>query len=362
MNQNQMTYHPKSGPDEAALFSGASASVSIPLTISVSFGSPSVGEIPSAIAAAPQPAGAPAAGEVERAVPTSTVAVGQFSIDSLRDAEFNWKAALSTALACRLAYETRQQVEATARNLWGFTGCTFVSLVDTECFVATSPAVVLVAFRGTAGVADWIADLNFLSITRPYGTVHRGFCYAFQDVNARLRQILSLFTGLPVVVTGHSLGGALATIAAAEWSGQVPVARIFTFGQPAVGTDGFANFIDQNYARRFFRFVNHNDAVARVPPGYQHVGRLFHFDRVGNLQGQAESPALGRAETPTMSHAEFDQLRSVLLAKRAANRRAGITEALDADVEVATESIFGFPSIRDHSLDQYIPKIQRHVS
>jgi hypothetical protein len=353
--------------DEFTPVTQAEATYYIPVRIALTIGTPTVqtpqvGQATAARAsdtAAPSAQRPPAAGEVERVTPTSALAVGQFSIGSLLESDFNWRAALSTALASRLAYENGEQVELTAKSNWGFGSCTFVSIVDTECFVATSPTVALVAFRGTASVADWLADLNFLSITRPYGTVHRGFYYAFQDVNARLRQILSPFAGLPVVVTGHSLGGALATIAAAEWSGQVPVARVYTYGQPAVGTDGFVKFIDRNYSNRFYRLVNDNDAVARVPPGYQHVGRLFHFDRAGNLQGATESPSMGRAETPTMSHAEFDQLRAELLARRAANLRAGISAPLVAEVE--TESLFGFPSIRDHSLDQYIPKIQRHV-
>ena len=354
--------------DESTPVAQAEATYYIPMRIAITIGTPTVQppQVEQAVAArfsAAAPPSAerpPAVGEVERATPTSAFAVGQFSIGSLLESDFSWRAALSTALASRLAYENGEQVELTAKSSWGFGSCTFVSMVDTECFVAASPTVVLVAFRGTASVADWLADLNFLSISRPYGTVHRGFYYAFRDVSARLRQILSPFASLPIVVTGHSLGGALATIAAAEWSGQIPVARVYTYGQPAVGTNGFVNFIDRHYSNRFYRFVNDNDAVARVPPGYQHVGRLFHFDRAGNLQPTRPNRHPWAApETPTMSHAEFDQLRAELLARRAANRRAGISAPLVAEVE--TESLFGFPSIRDHSLDQYIPKIQRHV-
>jgi hypothetical protein len=346
--------------DENARFTAVSASFSIPITITVEFSSPTVIGPRAALLAGPPRERPLVPGEVERPVPTSALAVGQFSIESIRIADFNWRAAISSALASRLAYEERDPVEATAKNRWGFQSCQFVSAVDTECFVAATPAVVLIAFRGTAGVADWVADLNFRGIARPYGTVHRGFFHAFQDVQSQLLQILSAFPGVPVVLTGHSLGGALATVAAAEWRGQVSVARLYTFGQPAVGAGAFINFFDQHYANRFFRFVNDNDAVTRVPPGYEHVGRLFHFDSSGNLQGLAESASAGRAETPTMSHAEFDQLRAELLARRAANRRAGVSEPLV--VEVETESLFGFPSFRDHSLDRYIEKIQRQRS
>jgi hypothetical protein len=42
-------------------------------------------------------------------------------------------------------------------------------------------------------------------------------------------------------------------------------------------------FFVQHYSRKFIRFVNDDDSLSRVPPGYQHVGRLLHFDPLGNL-------------------------------------------------------------------------------
>jgi hypothetical protein len=276
----------------------------------------------------------------------------RFSVDSLAADKFEWQTALSLALASRLAYEEQLAVENTARNRWGMEACSFFETDDTRCFLAATPKVVLIAFRGTANVGNWLSNLNIYSTTRPYGKVHRGFFGAFQVVDAQLRAELSQRPDRPLLLTGHSLGGALATIAAAEWNGLFPVAWIYTFGQPAVGKGQFVDFM-QRFATNFVRFVNNDDIVPRVPPTYRHVGRLFHFDADGELQSRAESLGLGESSggLPMLSETEFDQLRAALLLQRL-NGRAARAELLEAPV---VEGLL--PSVSDHSLDAYIPKI-----
>jgi hypothetical protein len=89
-----------------------------------------------------------------------------------------------------------------------------------------------------------------------------------------------------VWITGHSLGGALATMAAARLVGEgvlrpEQIGGIYTFGQPRVGDAHFA----QAYAlgARHFRVVHDNDVVTQVPPeGLRQahaVVRLFLDDR-----------------------------------------------------------------------------------
>lgn len=290
----------------------------------------------------------------------------QFSLDSLMKTEFDWRTALSLVLASQLAYSDADGVENTARNVWNLQTCTFIDNDDTECFMATSDSAVLVAFRGTASVANWLTDLNALSTERPYGTVHRGFLSAFLAVDAQLRQRLAQFPQRPVLLTGHSLGGALATIAAAEWAGQIPISWIYTYGQPAVGKGTFPAFMQQYYGNNFFRFVNNNDIVPQVPPTYVHVGKLLQFDAAGNLENPIPSTLLAATAEeavrvqaagggrPMMTEEEFDRMRSQLLAQRAGRRSAGI-QSLAAAPEL--EALLSLPSISDHRLDQYIAKI-----
>jgi len=187
--------------------------------------------------------------------------------------------------------------------------------------------------------------------------VHRGFHAGFSIVRSQIEQELKQFSGRAIVLTGHSLGGALATIAAAEWLGVVPIAAIYTYGQPAVGKGGFPAFVRQHYGGNFYRFVNDDDVVPRVPPGYTHVGRLLHFDASGRLKASTESPSSEEAnEPPMMSEAEFDRLRAQLLEQRAASRSTATTKSLEGPV------LEGFwPSISDHKLDAYIAKIAAMV-
>src|SRR5262249_42783788 len=141
----------------------------------------------------------------------------RFSAAALSPTPPSWRTHLALALARHLAYADAATVEGTARGLWGLETCELVEGNATRCFIATTPRVVLIAFRGTVDLANWLANLNVLSKGRPYGLVHRGFFHAFADVQSLLERRLDDVANRPVLLTGHSLGGALASIAAAEW-------------------------------------------------------------------------------------------------------------------------------------------------
>jgi hypothetical protein len=331
----------------------------IPIEVSITVGRPT------------QYAGQVRAAEVQPAVeglfgrrppvPTSGL-LYPFSIPSLAETRFAWTTSLSLALASRLAYEGAAAVEATARGIWGFETCQFIEADDTQCFVASIPQTVLIAFRGTESVGDWLADLNFLNRARPYGLVHRGFLEAFQAVEAQLVEALTALPNRELLLTGHSLGGALATIAAAEWHGRFAAKWIMTFGQPAVGKGAFTQFM-RPQTDSFIRFVNDDDIVAQVPPTYHHVGGLIHFDAAGNVPAGLESlpsvAARGQPEAADdgrmLSEAEFDRMRAQLLEARSRRRAAGL-ESLETPV---VEGLL--PSFSDHSLDNYISKIAKRV-
>jgi hypothetical protein len=276
-----------------------------------------------------------------------------FSAASLAETHFNWRTALSLALASRLAYESPAAIRATTQDLWQLQGCQFIEADDTQCFVATSSQTILISFRGTESVGDWLADLNVASRARPYGVVHRGFFGAFQAVERQLLTVVEASPNRSLLLTGHSLGGALATIATAEWYQRFNVRWIMTYGQPAVGRSDFEQFM-QSFATSFFRFVNDDDLVARVPPSYRHVGRLIRFDAPGNVLAGTESP-LRRAGERMLTGAEFDEMRVALLRQRSHRRAVGV-ESLEAPV---AEGLL--PSLSDHRLDAYIAKIAAHV-
>jgi hypothetical protein len=164
-------------------------------------------------------------------------------------------------------------------------------------------------------------------------------------------------------LTGHSLGGALATVMAAEWHDFMPASLIATFGQPAVGSGAFRMFFLQNYAKKFFRFVNDDDIVPRVPPGYGHVGRLLHFDSQGGLKNGQSLPPTEMALVESMRDESFERGLPMLseteyqaLQSRIGHDVVNVNRPLtESSTQPQTEGIF--PSVSDHSLDKYIAKI-----
>lgn len=73
-------------------------------------------------------------------------------------------------------------------------------------------------------------------------------------------------------VAGHSLGGALANLFSAQMVNDYPgsedaIGGVYTFGQPRVGDLQYAQFVNEKMGQRFFRFVNGNDLIPRLPLG-----------------------------------------------------------------------------------------------
>jgi endonuclease G len=293
-----------------------------------------------------------------------------FSLESLNTTGFDWHCALSLAMASDLAYQPAAAVTSLALNAWGFDRCVFLDRDDTQGFVAHSEHVVLVAFRGTESLGDWLADLNLLWTARPYGELHRGFYNAYADVSAALRQAIDAggVGNRKIWITGHSLGGALTTVAAAELRGGYPITGCHTFGQPRLADRDFQQAVAQWYPQSFFRFVNDDDLVTRVPPGFRHVGRLLHFDRHGRLHTADPEAAIESAtgesasEPPMMSEPEFRRMQEEI---RTVQAEAAAVAAVNPAVEreaLVDRSVEGlFPSVGDHSLNRYIAAIRRYV-
>ncbi|MER6507331.1 lipase family protein [Nonomuraea sp. NPDC001636] len=205
------------------------------------------------------------------------------------------------AHAAALAYKDEPEVRATA-NGWGFdrVRCFRVPhtapfpLEDTQAYVAASDHMIVVAFRGTQPeeLRDWLSDAN--TLLTPYtaadGNIHAGFYRALDVVHPALLHTLEEWhtPRQSLWFTGHSLGGALAMLAAARTHFEDPTLLadgVYTYGQPRTCCPKLAAAYDQAFGGRTFRFVNNNDIVAQLPPAplFHHVAEERYFDTHGKL-------------------------------------------------------------------------------
>ena len=177
-----------------------------------------------------------------------------------------------------------------------------------HCGVIVEPARVVVVFRGTVDADELRDDAKFLKLValRPKAAVdramgkvplaHAGFvahlgkqgcgerllATVLKEVAARQR----LRKPCAVLLTGHSLGAAAATLLALQLDGSSLRMRItlVTFGSPRVGNRRFARAFDASQRMRHFRVQNELDPVARCPwwlpfPGtYKHTGHHVWLD------------------------------------------------------------------------------------
>lgn len=220
---------------------------------------------------------------------------------------YSWNTAWWMARCCELVY-----VDAAGSNrpddaaiLDGLNGTSGKHFTNAEVFDAESSQAavishenfVVVAMRGTDEWADWLDNFNAWPTEVRYGNVHRGFKGATEALWGRMRPVIrrerrrtrddGTRYDVPLWFTGHSLGGAMVTIAVSEllWADE-SFQGAYTFGQPRVGDRDFARKFNVECAGRYHRFQNNNDIVTRIPAramGYSHVGSFLYITEKGEL-------------------------------------------------------------------------------
>ncbi|KAK9823190.1 hypothetical protein WJX72_000942 [[Myrmecia] bisecta] len=186
--------------------------------------------------------------------------------------------------------------------------CFWEKKEDTKVLVGWSDSLVVLAFRGTASLANVLADIQMWRSPYPPGKqsccvrplVHSGFKRSWlanglrdkvcQHVADITRAAACARRDVQVIVTGHSLGGALATLAAFDimrgcpWLSKKAVS-CYTFGAPRTGNHAFAAEYNATVPDTW-HVINDQDAVARGGKFvwlYKRPGQRVLIDAAGNI-------------------------------------------------------------------------------
>ena len=195
--------------------------------------------------------------------------------------------ALFLAMACDFAYFDEAAASPLFREKLGL-DAKLISVNNTQVYLAQNDEAVVLAFRGSQspdsldGLKDWLlTNANDLLIL-PEGQLgtdfaaagvgarfHRGFLVALEEVWEPLFRAIDAAQKekeRPLWITGHSLGGALALMAA--WRLQrkfVQVEQIYTFGAPMIGNAAAAQSFEKEFSDKIFRYVDEKDFVPHLP-------------------------------------------------------------------------------------------------
>lgn len=176
---------------------------------------------------------------------------------------------------------------------------------DVQALWLDSKDLIVLSIRGTEqdSMIDWKTDLatsfqlnhKYLSFWKK--NIHSGYERSLeimnQWLNAKIEFIFQKYphaSNIPVYITGHSMGGALATIAMTsliERNKTVPFEKrlnlksVYSFAAPRIGNINYAQYFDKlaNESHvNFFRIVNKNDFVTRAPCiDYVHFGSYLQI-------------------------------------------------------------------------------------
>lgn len=272
---------------------------------------------------------------------------------------FNWSVGYALATLAQLSYSDARAVRRALEALWR-DRLTIFSIGPSQGFVATSEHCVVVAFRGTDQIGDWWDNLNVPAQPSDIvgGGAHGGFLRAYGSVRDTVATALDAASGTPkrLWFTGHSLGGALATIAAMDHADR-GVNGVATFGQPRAFDDAARRHIAGTLRGRYDRIVNDGDIVPRIPGTLGHAGRLRLLDDGGPVEAHFDGAEAGDdadSGPPPLSPAEEEILHAQVQAADAME-----AEGLFGGEEPGQGAEGLLPGIRKHRMSLYADRMRQ---
>lgn len=230
----------------------------------------------------------------------------------------------------------------------------FFQVEDTQALLVHAPRVDILAFRGTefSSYTDLRTDTKIIRRPLPVkGSVHRGFDNTVRAIWKYLRPAVRKAKadrpGVPLYITGHSLGGAQATLAMmyahldecldedlfvqpARWQADcyergLDVRGVYTFGSPKITNDEGAEWLGQDatsHGTALFRLVHARDPVPRmlVISGYRHptfhheVDAFLHYlDESGTMHHRRDVDGFGLLDGEFEDHRLPNYMRKLIV-------------------------------------------------
>lgn len=141
---------------------------------------------------------------------------------------------------------------------------------------------IYIVFRGTRSMEDWTVNLQTDQCNHAYGKIHEGFYNLSKQMWRTIATALQANRDKRVVFCGHSLGAAVSTLCAFQFSAMVPTN--VTFASPRVGDLDFNKYFNLDVPNSY-NILNTEDIVPALPlpcikdRAYSHVGEPICFTR-----------------------------------------------------------------------------------
>ena len=142
-------------------------------------------------------------------------------------------------------------------------------------------------YRGTTNIKEWIQDFTYNQVPyKNWGLVHKGFSNIYQNNRDKILNTLQTMNPKKVIVSGHSLGGAVAILTGVDLHVNNYDVEIYTFASPRVGNSDYCNNVNSK-GPKIYRIINTVDIVPTIPfgavPNFKQYNKPWFYSDCGEI-------------------------------------------------------------------------------
>ncbi len=254
--------------------------------------------------------------------------------------------------------QTKEKIDSALAN-FGAVSSTVLAKSDQGGFRALFVDMGLVnilVFRGTNNILEGLLDAKYFQVSLSKyslpGKAHSGFVDHYDAIRSEvIDRVKEADSSIPLIITGHSLGGAVSYLAAMDFSKQqIPIAGVYTSGAPRLGDDVAYRYAGSVLRDKFFRLEHSEDVVPHAPPLIESKNILSQLGA-----GSILTPAIDIG----VQHANFHVSAGKLISfnNDGLNRPQ---QEVDGDIDfwrnVAKDGLLSFPVLTGLKVIYHIPR------